>query len=113
MKRLISLIIFGLLLIYSCSNKTEIKFDSVKWKNWIETESTMTMRWDMHKDLIRQYKLTGLSVSEIVELLGEPEKKSENELRYYLGMARQGVDTGSLILTIENGKVINYRVWHG
>ena len=113
MKNLIGTILYGLILISSCSHRTYIKFDSDKWKNWNETESTITLRWDMHKDLIKQHKLKGLSESEIIDLLGEPENKSENEFRYYLGMARQGIDTGSLILTIENGKVIDYRIWHG
>lgn len=96
--------------ILSCS---QTKFDSEKWKNWTETESTMTLRWDMRKDLIKKHKLVDLTTSEITALLGEPEKKSETEFRYYLGMARHGIDTGSLILTIENGKVIDYKIWHG
>lgn len=113
MKNLIGTILVGLVLICSCSNRTDIKFDSNTWKNWIETESTMTLRWDMHKDLIKQHKLKGLSIFEIINLLGEPEKKTENEFRYYLGMARHGIDTGTLILMIENGKVIDYKIWHG
>ena len=104
------IILIFTLSIISCNNN---KFDSEKWKNWIETESTLTLRWDMRKDLIKSHRLVGLSVSEIVDLLGEPDKKSDNEFRYYLGMARKGIDTGSLILTIENGKVTDYKFWHG
>ena len=115
MKRLIGIILFGILLICSCSNRSGIKFDSNKWKNWVETESTMSLRWDycMRNDLIKQHKLKGLSEPEVIKLLGEPEKKSEHEFRYYLGMARRGIDTGSLILTMKNGVVIDYRIWHG
>ncbi|MEO9965052.1 MAG: hypothetical protein ABJF11_04640 [Reichenbachiella sp.] len=62
--------------IISCS---QTKFDSEKWKKWTETESTMTLRWDMRKDLIRKHKLVGLTAYEVINLLGEPEKKSEKE----------------------------------
>ena len=88
-------------------------FDSEKWKNWVETESTLSLRWDMRKDLVKNHKLIGLTVPEIIDLLGEPEKKSDSEFRYYLGMAKKGIDTGSLIITIEDGKVIEYRFRHG
>ena len=113
MKILIGIVLSGILLTCSCSNQSDIKFDSVQWKNWIETESTMSLRWDMRNDLIKQHELNGLSEFEIIELLGEPERKSEHEFRYYLGMARSGIDTGSLILTMKNGIVIDYRIWHG
>ncbi len=97
----------------SCSTRYDTEFDSEKWKTWNESESTMTLRWDMRKDLIKKHKLIGLTASEVIELLGEPENKSDTEFRYYLGMARFGIDTGSLSLTIENGKVIDYKIWHG
>jgi hypothetical protein len=67
----------------------------------------------MTHDLIRKHKLKGLNVSEIIDLLGEPNRRNKKELRYYLGMSRYGIDTGSLILTIENDKVIDFEIWHG
>jgi hypothetical protein len=92
---------------------SRIKFDQSKWKDWQETETTPCLRWDMTHDLIRKHKLKGLNVSEIIDLLGEPNRRNKKELRYYLGMSRYGIDTGSLILTIENDKVIDFEIWHG
>lgn len=113
MRNLIQYILLIGIISFSCSSNHRIDFDSDKWKNWIETESTMSLRWDMSKDLVKKHKLVDLTVPEIIDLLGEPEKKSDSEFRYYLGMARKGIDTGSLIITIENGKVTEYRFWHG
>lgn len=92
-------------------NRTE--FDSATWRNWEETEATMSLRWDMTHSLTRNYELIGMSTQEIIELLGTPSNQSDSNMRYYLGMARHGIDTGSLILELKNGVVVNYRVWHG
>lgn len=93
--------------------KNRIKFDQTKWKDWRETETTACLRWDMTHDLVDKHKLKGLSVTEIIELLGEPDRKNKKEIRYYLGMSRHAIDTGSLILTIKNDKVISCKIWHG
>lgn len=92
---------------------SRIDFDQEKWKNWQETETTASLRWDMTHDLIKKHKIIGLSIHEIIDLLGEPGSKNKSELRYYLGMSRHGIDTGSLILIIKNDKVIDYKIWHG
>lgn len=92
---------------------SRIEFDQEKWKDWQETETTACLRWDMTHDLIKKHELIGLSLNEIIDLLGEPDRKIKNEIRYYLGMSRHGIDTGSLILTIENDKIIDYKIWHG
>ena len=39
----------------------------------------------MVENLVDEYELVGMSAEQIVELLGEPEHKSKNEFRYYLG----------------------------
>jgi hypothetical protein len=92
---------------------SRVEFDQEKWKDWQETETTACLRWDMTHDLIKRHKLIGLTSNEIIALLGEPDSKNKIELRYYLGMSRHGIDTGSLILTIENDKVIDCEIWHG
>lgn len=88
-------------------------FDSDKWKNWEMTEDTMTLRWDMVDDLEDDYKLDGMTEEEVIKLLGEPGAKSTIEWTYDLGMARRGIDTGTLCLTFESGKVKTHHVRAG
>jgi hypothetical protein len=89
-------------------NRTD--FDSEKWKKWEMTESEMTLRWDMIDDLQEDHELVGMTEEEIIKLLGEPDSKSSAEWAYDLGMARKGIDTGTLSLTFENGKVKSHDV---
>jgi hypothetical protein len=111
-KSVISLLTI-LLVCFSATSCNSTKFDSNEWKHWKETEETASLRWDMTKDLVKTHKLIDSSVSEIISLLGEPSHKTDKELRYYLGMSGHGIDTGSLILKIQNGKVVDYKIWHG
>lgn len=89
---------------------SRIDFDSDKWKNWTMTEDEMTLRWDMVHDLDQEHELDGMTEEQIIKLLGHPESKSEIEWTYDLGMARSGIDTGTLSLTFENGKVKTHNV---
>ncbi|HLV40679.1 MAG TPA: hypothetical protein VKY37_00240 [Brumimicrobium sp.] len=93
----------------------DIPFDSNKWKNWAEKKATINNRWDMRNDLILNYGLVGMTQSEVVNLLGEPREsfKVKSEYIYFLGMARFGIDTGSLTLKFKNGKVSEVIVWRG
>ncbi|MCV9385503.1 hypothetical protein [Reichenbachiella ulvae] len=93
--------------------RARVEFNSELWKSWEETESNVSLRWDMTHDLATNYNLIGKSPKQIIELLGKPSSQSNSELRYYLGMSRKGIDTGSLILVLEKGKVVNYKIWHG
>jgi len=88
-------------------------FDSEKWKTWEMTEDGMTVRWDMVDDLQDDYELDGMTEGEIVKLLGEPGSRSIVEWTYDLGMARQGIDEGTLSLTFENGRVKTHHVREG
>ncbi len=89
------------------------EFNSEEWKNWNEEEKSLCLRWDMTHDLIKKHDLIGLSIEEIIDLIGDPDYRNKKELSYYLGMSRHGIDTGSLILIIENDFVIDYKIWHG
>jgi len=61
--------------------------------------------------LRNNYELKGMSKDEIIELLGKPESQSINEVNYYRGMAKRGIDIGTLTIKFsETGKVMNYRV---
>ncbi|RJE74154.1 hypothetical protein BGP76_13250 [Reichenbachiella sp. MSK19-1] len=92
-------------------NRTE--FNSELWKNWEDTEASASLRWDMTHSLTTNFELIGMSSEQVIELLGQPSGRSNSELRYYLGMSRHWIDTGSLVLELEEGKVVNYRIWHG
>lgn len=88
-------------------------FNSEEWKNWEESEADPFLRWDMTEDLTNAYDLKGMSTEKIIELLGEPENRTEREFRYFLGYTRQGINTGTLILTIERDTITNYRIFNG
>ena len=89
------------------------KFDSDKWKNWTESETEWSLRWDMMNSLRNNYELKGMSKKQILELLGEPESKTESEFSYYLGYANRGINTGRLTIKFKKNKVVDYSVWDG
>jgi len=93
---------------------THERFDSDKWKNWVETEDTWSLRWDMMNDLRQQHELIGKSKSEIIELLGEPADNMNSEFLYSLGYSGNGINTGTLTITFNmDDKVITYNVREG
>ena len=89
------------------------EFNSEEWKNWKESEMEVSLRWDMVESLTSEHKLVGMNVKQVKELLGKPDTESKTSLYYYLGMSGHGIDTGSLTLTILDGVVKEYKVWHG
>ena len=106
----------GLLILIGFALKgrvTHEKFDSEKWKNWTESETEWSLRWDMMNSLRNNYDLTGMSKNEILKLLGEPESKTENECGYYLGFSKRGINTGRLTIKFDNDKVTDFSVWDG
>lgn len=94
-------------------NITHEQFDSEKWKNWTETETTLSLRWDMMNSLRNNYDLKGMTINQIIDLLGEPNSKTKNEFGYYLGYSKRGINTGRLTIKFENNKVVAYSVWQG
>jgi hypothetical protein len=99
--------------VYNYFNRTE--FNQEQWKTWVETESAMSLRWNMVHDLTSEYELVGMTRQEIINLLGPPDNENQkfHTSSYYLGMAGFGIDTGSLIIKFKDGKVIKYEIWHG
>lgn len=92
------------------------KFDSYKWKTTkLENENDFSLRWDMMNSLRNNYKLVGMSKSEIIKLLGKPDSSfsTPKTFRYFLGYAHSGIDTGSLIIEFKNESVENYLVTKG
>ena len=106
----------GLLILIGFALKgrvTHEKFDSEKWKNWTESETEWSLRWDMMNSLRNNYDLKGMSKNEILKLLGEPESKTKNEFGYYLGYSKRGINTGRLTIKFDNNKVTDFSVWDG
>jgi outer membrane protein assembly factor BamE (lipoprotein component of BamABCDE complex) len=106
----------GLLILIGFALKGRVtyeKFDSEKWKNWTESETEWSLRWEMMNSLRSNYDLKGMSKNEILKLLGEPESKTENEFGYYLGNSKRGINTGRLTIKFDNNKVTDFSVWDG
>lgn len=106
----------GLIILIGVALKGRItheRFDSDKWKNWTESETEWSLRWDMMNSLRNNYKLKGMTKAQIIELLGKPESKSENEFGYYLGYSKRGINTGRLTIKFDNNKVTDFSVWDG
>jgi len=107
-------LILGVIIIIVFTVKGNVnhqEFNSEKWKNWTETEQKMSLRWDMMNSLRNNHELKGKTKTEIVQLLGKPDSKTEIRFRYYLGMAKIGIDIGTLTIKFnEDGKVIDYNV---
>ena len=51
----------------------------------LNTENELSLRWDMMNSLRNNYKLIGMSRTEIINLLGQPnnEFSSSNSFRYF------------------------------
>ena len=111
------IVIFGIIFLIGFAlkgNFTHEQFNSEKWKNWTESESELSLRWDMMNSLRKNYELNGKTRKEIINLLGKPDNETNSEFRYYLGMSKSGINTGSLTIKFsEKGKVMNYSVWQG
>lgn len=107
-------LIFGITILVWILLKGSIvyeRFDSESWKNWRESETELSLRWDMMNNLRNKHELIGKNKSEIIELLGIPNTKLEYEFGYYLGMARYGIDIGNLTIKFnEKGTVTEFKV---
>lgn len=106
-------IILLLLAISSCCKNSPIKFDSNEWKQWEESETTSSLRWNMRKDFFRRYKVRGMSKDDIISLLGEPDNSGKNYIAYYLGYSGCGINTGRLRLNFKDNHVISYVISDG
>jgi hypothetical protein len=85
-------------------------FEPDRWKNWVESESEPSLRWNMMNSLLEKHLLK----TEILDLLGEPESKTEKKFDYYLGASKRGISTGRLtILFDDNNRVSDFSVWDG
>jgi hypothetical protein len=110
-------LIFGMIILIGFAlkgNITHEQFDSGKWKNWTESEAELSLRWDMMNSLRNNHELNGKTKMEIIALLGKPDSETNFDFRYYLGMSKRGINTGSLTIKFnEEGIVTNFSVWQG
>ena len=70
------IILFLPILFASCVNNQ--KFDKTKWEEQGDLR-TYPNRKSMLNDLTKNYKLTGLSYRQLINLLSEPDNYSDNE----------------------------------
>jgi hypothetical protein len=97
-------------------NKTlyPVSFDSEQWKNWEGNDDEWFLRWDMMNSLRQNHELKGMEKAELIKLLGEPDKQSENQFEYFLGFSRRGINTGHLNITFnEKDEVVDFIVTDG
>jgi outer membrane protein assembly factor BamE (lipoprotein component of BamABCDE complex) len=115
MKNLFLLYFIFFLLPISCGNISGIPFDSEQWKNAnLNAEENWSLRWDMMDSLRNDYELVGKTKSEIIDLLGNPDNKVNNEFYYYLGYSKRGINTGNLRLYFDSDeKVSSIKVTDG
>lgn len=104
-------ILIMLLFILSCNEQQE--FNSMVWKNWVESEVEPNTRWLMKDDLLHKHDLKNYSKEKIIELLGEPDSNINNEFWYFLGYTNKGINTGTLIIKFKNNSVIEVKIAQG
>ena len=92
------------------------EFDKIVWQKYHKDMNPDNPRGEMYKSLIEDYLKQGMTKREIIQLLGEPDyKDEENLLSYNLGMwSGFRIDYDSLDLNFSNdGNLVKYyRVQH-
>ena len=85
-------------------------FNKEQWVSWEESETELSLRWDMIISLEKNFTLVGMKKTEILDLLGPPDYEPRHGLIYNLGATRRGVNYGTLDIQIQEGIVISYEV---
>ena len=106
-----STLIILFLLTFGCGKQKE--FDSNEWKGWVETESTIDTRWLMHKDLLKNHELKGVSKDSILNLLGKPNSETNTKYYYQLGVTGKGINTGTMTIKFEKNLVVEVKITNG
>lgn len=60
----------------------------------------------MMNSLRKNHQLKGKTKQQILEPLGEPNSQSKNQLSYYLGYSKKGVNTGTLFIDFSDENVV-------
>lgn len=100
------------ILLFAVSCGEQKNFNSTEWKNWKESEATMHTRWLMHKDLLNQYELRGISKDSILSLLGKPNTQHLDKFYYNLGYPKKrgGIAPATMTIEFKNGFVVDIEV---
>jgi hypothetical protein len=78
--RQIQILLIISIVFLSCQSQE--RFDKVKWQTREDPAFPPQSRKGMLKDLQSNYKLEGMSPSQITELLGEPDYKDDSSITY-------------------------------
>lgn len=71
-----------LLFLFSCNANEQVKFKKAEWREQSDPLFPSIYRKKMLKDLTTNYKLIGMTYSQLVRLLGEPDYRSDSTLSY-------------------------------
>jgi len=100
-------VLLAAMLIWFCSFQYWHSFSQEKWLAYPEKRANMTA------DLLRDYKLAGMTEDEVVSLLGQNNNDygyfvRDNRFVYFLGSERTIIDSEWLLIDFENGIVTEY-----
>jgi hypothetical protein len=112
-----TIIAFAALCFIACRNKQEEtpeKFDKTKWA--IQKDRDYPHRDNMLNDLIDNYKLHGLKMDSIINLLGQPSRIDSLYLFYTIKQKRLGnifpLSTKTLVIKFKEDSTLEWRKIH-
>lgn len=76
------LAVIVLLVLFSCQDNEQIKFEKIKWVEQSDPSGPSPYRQKMIMDLTTNYKLTDIKYFQLIELLGIPDCKDSVSLSY-------------------------------
>ena len=87
-----------------------MKFEMLTWKNSEPEMSWESTRLKMADDLIENHLKVGLTKTEVIQLIGEPDETNyfnNYDMVYYLGRERNivGIDSEWLVIKLKEDKV--------
>lgn len=114
----LQLLLIGVLILlfvvpYTYNSIFSTKFSSEEWKAEIYSESEWSKKWEMCKDLLKEYELAGMTSKEIINLLGQPNTMTHNSISYNLGPTGKGINYGTLTLVLDEDIVKEIKVTQG
>ena len=89
-------------------------FDSSRWKAY--GDSADNRRYEMLDDLLNHHLIKGMTTTEVVDLLGTPEKQSDSGLYYNCGLPKDAfffIDPVILWITMKDGRVVSWKYGEG
>jgi hypothetical protein len=78
----LTILLIGMVFLFSTACKSEIKFDKNKWLQ--KDDIVYPYRYQMLKDLTHNYQLIGIKYSDLITLLGIPEITDAQRVKYII-----------------------------